>query len=269
MRHENEERRIAGMVDLSKLTAGKNLTEVEDSVLRYIIEHMDSMLKMGVRGVAKENYTSTSTIMRLTKKLGYSGFVDMYYKLLPLVNRARDNEDAGMQFINSFCSNSLLKYNSYEDIRAFARRLGHLDEGYVFLYATGFSAIPVEYLTKKLLVLGIKCIYSNGMDSIGVFENNLENMKMLIVVSRSGETDWVADRVKTARENGIFTVSFTNEAENRVSSITDMQFRIEDSNKLDDRNMMANTFFPNVFMLMELLIYEYHKVLQNMDKKEE
>ena len=92
---------------------------------------------------------------------------------------------------------------------------------------------------------------------------------MLIVVSRSGETDWVADRVKTARENGIFTVSFTNEAENRVSSITDMQFRIEDSNKLDDRNMMANTFFPNVFMLMEFLIYEYHKVLQNMDKKEE
>ncbi len=58
------------MVDLSKLTAGKNLTEVEDSVLRYIIEHMDSMLKMGVRGVAKENYTSTSTIMRLTKKAG-------------------------------------------------------------------------------------------------------------------------------------------------------------------------------------------------------
>uniref|UniRef100_UPI000B31466D SIS domain-containing protein n=1 Tax=Clostridium sp. NkU-1 TaxID=1095009 RepID=UPI000B31466D len=136
------------------------------------------------------------------------------------------------------------------------------------MYATGFSAIPVEYLTKKLLVLGIKCIYSNGMDSIGVFENNLENMKMLIVVSRSGETDWVADRVKTAGENGIFTVSFTNEAENRVSSITDMQFRIEDSNKLDDRNMMANTFFPNVFMLMEILIYEYHRVLQNMDKEE-
>lgn len=41
-----------------------------------------------------------------------------------------------------------------------------------------------------------------------------------------------------------------------------MNFHIEDSNKLDDRNMMANTFFPNVLMLIELLIYEYHKVLQ-------
>ncbi len=256
------------MVDLSKLTAGRNLTEVENSVLRYMIDHMDSMLKMGVRGVAKENFTSTSTIMRLTKKLGYNGFVDMYYKLLPLVNRANDNVNTDMQFINSFCSNSLLKYNSYEDIREFARRIGHMGAGYVFLYATGFSAIPVEYLTKKLLVLGIKCIYSNGMDSIGVFENNLENMEMFIAVSRSGETNWVVDRVKTAMENGIYTVSFTNEAENRVSSMTDMQFRIEDSNQLDDRNMMANTFFPNVIMFMELLIYEYHRVLQNMDKIE-
>ncbi|WP_367567375.1 MurR/RpiR family transcriptional regulator [Lacrimispora sp.] len=260
---------MAGVVDLSKLTAGKNLTEVEEGVLHYIIEHIDSMLKMGVRGVAKENFTSTSTIMRLTKKLGYSGFVDMYYKLRPLVNRVQENDDTGMHFISSFCSNSLLKYNSYEDIQEFARRIVRLDGGYVFLYATGFSAIPVEYLTKKLLVLGIKCICSNGMDSIGVFENNLENMKMLIVVSRSGETVWVADRVRTARENGIFTVSFTNEARNRVSSITDMQFCIEDSNKLDDRNMMANTFFPNVIMLMELLIYEYHKVLQHEGKREE
>nr|WP_314464278.1 MurR/RpiR family transcriptional regulator [uncultured Clostridium sp.] len=253
-------------MDISKLTEGKNLTEIEDTVLRYMISHMDSMLKMGVRGVAKENFTSTSTIMRLTKKLGYNGFVDMYYKLLPLVEQAQDYVNTDLQFINSFCSNSIFKYNSYEDIKEFARRLCQLKSGYVFLYATGFSAIPLEYLTKKLLVLGIKCIYSNGMDSIGVFENNLEHMEMLVVVSRSGETRWVADRVKTAAENGIYTVSFTNEAKNRVSSMTDMQFRIEDSNKLDDRNMMANTFFPNVIMLMELLIYEYHKVLQNMDE---
>ena len=105
------------------------------------------------------------------------------------------------------------------------------------------------------------------MDSIGVFENNLNDMGMLGVVSRSGETDRVVERVKTARENGIFTVSFTNEIDNSVSSLTDVQFKIEDSNKLDDRNMMANTFFPNVIMLMELLIYEYHKVLQEIENK--
>ena len=100
------------------------------------------------------------------------------------------------------------------------------------------------------------------MDSIGVFENNLAGMGMLITISRSGETQSVVDRAKIAKENGIFIVSFTNELENRVNALADIAFRIEDNNKLDDRNMMANTFFPNVLMLMELLIYEYYKVLQ-------
>lgn len=251
------------MVDLRKVIDGKNLTETEEQVLDYIVEHIGDALKMGVRGIARENFTSSSTIMRLTKKLGYDGFVDMYYKLLPMVNLS--NQESGpsdTQFINSFCSNSLLQYNSYDSMREFAGKVSELKDKFLFIYATGFSAVPAEYLTKKLLVLGRKCMYSNGMDSIGVFENNLDDMGMFLVVSRSGETKQVVERMKTAKENGIFTVSFTNEGENRVSSLADIRFRIEDSNKLDDRNMTANTFFPNVMMLMELLVYEYNKVMQ-------
>lgn len=250
------------MIDLSKLTDGKNLSEMEKTVLYYIVEHIDEVLKMGVRGVAKENFTSSSTIMRLTKKLGYSGFVDMYYKLLPMVKNAEGCIDEDIQFINSFCSNTLLQYNSYEQMKLFARKICELDNQFIFIYATGFSAMSAEYFNRKLLVLGRKCIVSSGMDSIGVFENNLADMGMLITISRSGETQSVVDRVKIAKENGIFIVSFTNELENRVNALADIAFRIEDSNKLDDRNMMANTFFPNVLMLMELLIYEYYKVLQ-------
>lgn len=250
------------MVDLRKITEGKSLTEIEEQVLSYIVEHIEEALKMGVRGIARENFTSSSTIMRLTKKLGYDGFVDMYYKLLPMVGRTEKQMPSDSQFISSFCSNSLLQYNSYEKMREFALKVSELKDKFLFIYATGFSAIPAEYLTKKFLVLGRKCIYSNGMDSIGVFENNLDDMGMLLVVSRSGETKQIVERMKTARENGVFTVSFTNEGENRVSALADIRFCIEDSNKLDDRNMMANTFFPNVLMLMELLIYEYNKVMQ-------
>ena len=44
-----------------------------------------------------------------------------------------------------------------------------------------------EYLAKKLLVLGIKvAFFLDGADSIGVFENNLEDIGVFIVFSRSG-----------------------------------------------------------------------------------
>lgn len=255
------------MLDLNKQIGGKNLTETELQVLYYIVENIEKVLKMGVRGVAKANFTSSSTIMRLTKKMGYQGFVDMYYKLLPLVRSARAAVDTDLQFVNSFCSNTILQYNSYDTIRSFAEKLAGMNRKYVFIYATGFSAMPGEYLNRKLLVTGRKCIFSSGRDSIGIFENNLDDMGMLLVLSRSGETRRVIERVKIAKENGIFVTSITNELDNHVNELADIRFRIEDNMKLDDRNIMANTFFPNVLMLMEILIYEYHKISQGVNQK--
>ena len=66
----------------------------------------------------------------------------------------------------------------------------------VFIYGMGFSSLMAEYLAKKLLVLGIKCIYSDAADSIGIFENNLEDIGVLIVFSRSGRSSHVLNRVR-------------------------------------------------------------------------
>ena len=64
-----------------------------------------------------------------------------------------------------------LKENSKEDIDQFIRQVLYLKQKYIFIYATGFSAIMAEYLYKKLLVLGKKTVIATGTDSIGVFEN--------------------------------------------------------------------------------------------------
>lgn len=249
------------VLDLSKLIEGKNLTDTETEVLVYMIEHIDDVMKMGVRGIAKANFTSTSTIMRLTKKLGYTGFIDMHYRLYPLVKGPENSQDTGMEFINGFCDNTLFQYNSYETLRGLAASMFHMSEKYIFIYATGFSAITAEYLYKKLLVLGRKCILASGMDSVGVFENNLDDIGLFITISKSGETKLVRDKLQTAKENGILTASVTGNGENTIGSLSDVWLKIEDDNKLDDRNTMANTFFPNVLLLIELLAYEYHKIL--------
>ena len=69
-------------IDIEKLTCGIQLTDIERNVLEYLLTHLDQALKLGVRGVARENFTSTSTVMRLSRKLGYNGFIEMYYRNL-------------------------------------------------------------------------------------------------------------------------------------------------------------------------------------------
>lgn len=63
-------------IDIEKLTCGIQLTDIERNVLEYLLTHLDQALKLGVRGVARENFTSTSTVMRLSRKLGYNGFIE-------------------------------------------------------------------------------------------------------------------------------------------------------------------------------------------------
>ena len=246
-------------MDLSKFIENKGLTEIEIKVLKYIVENINEVNKLGVRGIAKNNFTSTSTIMRLAKKLGYSGFLEMQYNLSSLKKGIDGDVLNEKGFVESLNLKNLLEMNSQTNIEKFIDLLFNDDNKFIFIYATGFSGIVAEYINKKLLVMGKRCIISNGTDSIGVFENNLDYISAIIVISKSGETSMVLNKVKIAKEQGIQVISFTNEKENSISKLSDISFKIDDPNKLDDRNLMQNTFFPKVLILLELLIYEYYK----------
>lgn len=246
-------------MDISKFIQNKSLTEIEIRVFNYMIDNIHDVKDMGVRGIAKNNFTSTSTIMRLARKLGYSGFLEMQYNLLSLTENELGNTLNSSDFIDSLDIDSLLKGNSRDAINKLIEILFNDDHKFIFIYANGFSGIIAEYINKKFLVMGKKCIFSNGTDSVGVFENNLDFISSIIVVSRSGETPMVLNKVKTAKEHNIKVVSFTNERRNSISKLSDINFKIEDANKLDDRNLMPNTFFPKVLILVELIVYEYYK----------
>ncbi|MBH8596003.1 MurR/RpiR family transcriptional regulator [Thermoactinomyces intermedius] len=245
------------MIDLRKMFHGKNLTELDKQILQYIIEHIDTVLQMGVRKVAKANYTSPATVIRLSKKLGYTGFVDMYYQLLPQVKKMEVRPGGRRKDFPEIRPQDFFQYNTMEDIERFIDRVLQLRKKLIFIYATGFSAIAAEYLYKKLLVLGKKTIIASGTDSVGVFENNLEDIGALVAISKSGETQLVIDKLQAAKEHQIFTVSFTKETENRAAELSDLNFKIVDNYELDDRNMLPNIFFPRLLMLFELIFKEY------------
>ncbi|WP_392563120.1 MurR/RpiR family transcriptional regulator [Orbus sturtevantii] len=250
-------------MNIKNIINNKKINEVESRVLTYIIEHIDDVMNMGVRGIAKNNYTSTSVIMRLTKKLGYTGFVDMRYKLYPQIksNMLLTSLDIDSEKNDLFSTAHLKQFNDEHLLSSFAKKLTQLDDKFFFIYATGFSAIIAEYIHKKLLVLGKKSMLASGSDSAAVFENNLNHIGIFLAVSKSGHTEQVLNKARIARENGIFVVSFTNELLNPLAELSNINFKIEDNNKIDDLNILPNLFFPNLLILFEAITYKYHKML--------
>lgn len=246
-------------LDLNKLTCTASLTDTERAVLEFLLTHIDEALKLGVRGVAKANFTSTSTVMRLSRKLGYNGFIEMYYKLLEAAGKGTPVYELNEGFLSHFAGDGNVSMENYRSLRLAAQRI-HKTDQMVFIYGMGFSSMMAEYLAKKLLVLGIKCIFSDGADSIGVFENNLEDIGVFIAFSRSGRSPYVLNRVKMAEENSVFTMGFTNDGASPLKEYCSCVIEVPDDNPLDDRNMKPTLFFSKTITMIELLIYEYYQI---------
>ncbi len=248
------------MIDISKFTKNKGLTELEKTVFQYIVENINELSGTGVREIAKENYTSTSTIMRVAKKLGYSGFLEMQYHLRSLVDNHATSDIERSDFIESLNIESLLMYNNSMNISDFTKLLHQNRNSVIFIHANGFSSIIAEYMSKKFLVMGIRCIFSNGTDSIAVFENNIDNIGLALFISKSGETTMVINRARIASSKKIKVVSFTGDKSSSLNELSDITFKIQDNGKLDDRNEYPNTFFPKLLILVELIIFEYYRL---------
>lgn len=242
------------MIDITKITQGVALSEMDEHLLTYILDNMDTVLQKGVRQIAKDNYTSPASVIRLSKKLGYTGFIDLYYHLLPLVNAEEVDEELDFFKIDR---SLIMKHNTKDKVDTFIKKVLLLEDKFIFIYAAGFSAITAEYLYKKLLLLGKQVIIATSLDSIGVLENNLKNIGAFVAISKSGETQGVLDKMHTAKNSGIYTVSFTKESVNRLGELSDLNFKITDQHKLDDRNLLPNTFFPFTLLLIEYLLSSY------------
>lgn len=245
-------------IDVRKLARGRHLTDAETSVLSYMIEYgAEEARRVGVRAIAAANFTSTATVMRLAKKLGYHGFVDMCYGLSRLSGRGEvswGTIDDGNRLVLTFPPQNAVA------IDAVAHRLHHI-HGIVFIYACGYSSLLAQYLSKKLLGIGVRVVFSSADDSISIFENNLDQTDMLIEVSRSGRTPRVLKRLEIAADEGIFSVVFTGERESPAHDVADFAILAEDEEPLDDLNIDMTLFYVRTMALMELLVKRYADLL--------
>ena len=247
------------IVKLEKLVAGKSLTETEFTVLQYLVANIDRVLDLGVRGVAKANYTSAATVMRLAHKMGYRGFVEMQYKLMTMLRHG----EAGMQPVDATedpLQSAVLDQNDVTTIRAVAQQIAAIENQYLYLYAAGFSGVIGQYMFKKFQILGKRCFFSTPGDSAALLENYLEDLGLFIVVSKSGETQSVIDKAALVSSLPVPVVAFTGNADSTLAKMADWTLKVADDFPLDELNQRASLFYPQMLALFELVIGEVEKL---------
>src|SRR5690625_3921279 len=118
-------------LDFNKLTTGKNLTNLEENILEYVIENINEIQDMGVRDVAKATYASPASVIRLSKKLGYTGFTGMYYSLLPIIKKSELDVYSSKNTILDYNFSTIVDELSEDKIEILDRRSTRLNSSHV------------------------------------------------------------------------------------------------------------------------------------------
>lgn len=82
---------------LVQLKEMKNFTNHEKDIANYILAHMEQIPDMSAGELAKSTLTSKATVVRLSQKLGLSGYHEFKLKLIAEVNQ---NERIGQILAN-------------------------------------------------------------------------------------------------------------------------------------------------------------------------
>lgn len=196
------------LIDLSKRHL---LNETEHRILSYILSEIENEnSKINIRTVAQQTYVSTTTIIKLAKKLGYQGYSDMMFSLKRRLEEER-NASAGIDL------SSILKTVDMPSIEAFAEEIYNQRNNCIYIVGLGFSTIASSYIMRRLATLGILAYDGSPVDML------MKNDKpsMTIILSKSGETQDLVDIAVHAKNMNHRLFTITSHGESTLAKMSD------------------------------------------------
>lgn len=223
------------------------IRESEEKVLDYITNNIEECIDIGVREVAKKTYTSTSSIVRLSKKMGYRGYTDMVYSLRS--HKAKEEFAA-------------LDIDSRYQVRERSETVKFIDcllHKKIAVYGEEFSGIVGQYINNRLFTLGIESHLLDCIDSKLFFDGIGKTYDAIIVISNTGESGKCLNILKNAElsTKDYLIVSFTGKVENTIAKNSDVSFVIEGISTENKIVKQPTPFYGNVILGFEELLKLY------------
>lgn len=184
---------------LTNQLKNKNLFSTsEESIVQYINDHPKEAVAMNIIELAAAAYSSPSTIVRMCKKLGMSGFSEFKLKLASEINsfilnekrieldvpleKGMDQRQVAQAFINLHFQALTDTFNAldYEKLTQAARMMMAADS--VSFFGKGPSLLIAEDFQYKLLRLGFSsvCEALEGFQGASVRPNKLKRVAVFI-----------------------------------------------------------------------------------------
>jgi len=197
----------------------KNLNETEEEILTFLLDNKSRLNDITIRELADQFYTVPNTIVRMCKKLGFTGykqFKDEVAESLKIEEAMGEVSSLDGMIVKT---QQLLNQEIFDEVVQAIH-----DAKNILFCAVGLSRFPAEEFSERLKIIGKQ---SQTFVDPHIMKYNAELLQpgdIAIAISLSGREDSnvyaAASRAKTA---GAKTISITGFSSNALANLTDYQ----------------------------------------------
>ncbi len=215
-------------------------TKQEKLIADYLLSNDEKIINMSAKEIAEFTNTSAPTVVRFSKKLGYSSLNEMKLDLSLAIRDIKTNKR--FEYLDSSLSTSSI-INSIKDsfIRVIDRTISLIKEeeldkaidllikaDKIYIFGIGSSSLVGADLYYKLSRIGKTCIFHSTDSHLQVTSSVLTKKDdVVIAISYSGRTKEIIFCVENAKANNSTVISITKASvDNKLENLSDITLKV-------------------------------------------
>ena len=220
----------------------------EKTLIDYILKAKESIKDKTTKEIAKETFTSASTLVRIAQKLGFSGWNELkesYLKELEYLNIHFDSIDANIPFnkndsilsiankianLQKEAIQDTLSLITYKDLEKAIKII--TNSSYINLFAVSNNALISQEFKHNMSRIGkrVEMCTLQGEQTFAAYL--AEKSSCAMIISYSGETPSLKNVVSALKHKNIPIIAITSIGGNSLSEDADCVLRICTREKL-------------------------------------
>jgi DNA-binding MurR/RpiR family transcriptional regulator len=276
---------------IEKLRNQSGFTESEKGIADYVLNHMEELQQLTADTLAKETLTSKSSIIRLCKKLGITGYQEL--KTLIFAETTMENRVAKNHGALTLDSKS--KYSDYiktldwlyesvlermheqlnhNVIKRICNQLNQMER--IDFYSSGLGHAIGEATAHKYSALGIESTAFSSINETFWMTNKNNNKTAAFVISLSGKNPSIINIAKVLKKYGIYVIgiagSSTKEMKQHCDEVISMvDGRVPSGTEHSALVLSANYIFDLLYIGLLAKRYDkqvelYKKIFPDFDE---
>ncbi|MEH7109597.1 MurR/RpiR family transcriptional regulator [Bacillus sp. JJ1764] len=274
---------------LKKLEEKQGFTDTEIRIADYILINQEDVPNMFIQELAENTFTSHSAIIRLSQKLGYSGYRNFKVALIHEIQsnkHAVAHVDPNFPFLPTDSSINIAKKMADLTIETIRKTLVKLDQNQlnkavemmrnankIYLFGNGDSQIRARSFQNKFIKINKHLIIADEYGEATWNALSLGKTDCAIFISYAGSSYFYLNILKYLASMKIPTIILTANSESSISKLCELIIEVpyDEYDFFKVGTFSSQISFEYILDTLFSIIYakEYTKNLLDLKKKEE